>query len=202
MNLRRFNHALTGLIALVGFYIILSPFMPTVQLWLADSSPESRAPYAGALAALESSSASAAPDGNRLVIPSILLNEPIYESNTINAIADGGTWRRPASSTPFEPGNTVIVGHRFFGRNVSTFYHLEKVTAGEKIAVYWEDKEMIYQVEEVKVVSPEAVDIESRTKDTRLTLYTCTPIWTARERLVVIARPVDKIEDRGMEIIE
>ena len=112
------------------------------------------------------------------------------EGNSIAIISKGGTWRRPQSATPLDDGNTVIVGHRYYGSNVSTFYHLDKVLVGQKLALYWEGQEYLYEVTESKVVGPSAVEVEAPTQDKRLTIYTCTPIWTAKNRLVIIAKPL------------
>ncbi|HMT55527.1 MAG TPA: sortase, partial [Candidatus Saccharibacteria bacterium] len=133
---------------------------------------------------------------NRIVIPSIQLNEPIIESDSISAIKDGGTWRRPRSSEPAKDGNTVIVGHRYYGSNVSTFYHLDKVLPGQKLAIYWEGVEHVYEVTETKTVEASQVEIEAPTTEEQVTLYTCTPIWTAKQRLVVIAKPTKKEDNR------
>ena len=191
IKLRTFNNALSVLIVVLGIYIASSPFLPQLSYWLKDKSPEASAPYAGVLAdSVGSTSTTEKPQGNRIVIPSIQLDEPIVEANGIGAIKDGGTWRRPNTSTPTEDGNTVIVGHRFYGSNVSTFYHLDKVLPGQKLAIYWGGEEIVYEVIETKVVDATAVEIEAPTDERQLTLYTCTPIWTAKQRLVVIARPI------------
>ena len=191
MRLRTFNNLLSIVVIALGLYISISPFIPQIAYFARDKSPEASAPYAGVLAdSVGASDVTTAPKENRIVIPSIQLNEPIVESNTINAIKDGGTWRRPRSSDPTRGGNTVIVGHRFYGSNVSTFYHLDKVLPGQKLAVYWQGVEHVYEVVETKVVEANQVEIESSTTDERLTLYTCTPIWTAKQRLVVIAKPI------------
>jgi sortase A len=193
MSLRRFNNLLSILIIFLGLYISFSPFLPQIAYMFRDKSPEASAPYGGKLARSIGSTATAPlPKENRMVIPSIQLNEPVVESKSIAAIKDGGTWRRPNTSDPTKDGNTVIVGHRFYGSNTSTFYHLDKVKVGDKIALYWDEKELLYEVSETKVVEPEAVSIEAPTADKRLTLYTCTPIWTAKQRLVVIAHPIER----------
>lgn len=192
MNLRRFNNALSVIVVVLGLYICFAPFLPQIEYMLRDKSPEASAPYAGILAKSIGSNATAPPPKeNRIVIPSIQLNEPIVESSTIAAIKDGGTWRRPNTANPTMEGNTVIVGHRFYGSNTATFYHLDKVAVGDTIAVYWGEKELLYEVSETKVVAPEEVSIEAPTADKRLTLYTCTPIWTAKQRLVVIAHAIE-----------
>lgn len=191
MSLRKFNNILSAIVILLGLYIALSPFMPQIAYLLRDKSPNASAPYSGALAeSVGSSSTAQTPTENRIVIPSIQINEPIVESNTINSIKDGGTWRRPNTSSPNKDGNTVIIGHRFYGSNVSTFYHLDKVLVGQKLAIYWEGQEILYEVTEVKVVEATALEIEAPSSEKKLTLYTCHPIWTAKQRLVVVAKPV------------
>lgn len=199
MKLRRFNNVLSVIIIGLGLYIALTPFLPQIAYLLRDDSPEASAPYQGVLASsVGSTTQTAPPKENRLVIPSIQLDEPVVEANSIGAIKDGGTWRRPKTSNPVLGGNTVIVGHRFYGSNTSTFYHLDKVVVGEKLAVYWDGVEYVYEVTETKVVEADAVEIEKQTTDARLTLYTCTPIWTAKQRLVVIAKPIIT-EDGGVQ---
>lgn len=191
MTLRRVNNLLSVVVICLGLYIALTPFLPQIAFLLRDDSPEASAPYQGALAeSVGSTTQTAPPKENRLVIPSIQLDEPVVESNSIAAIKDGGTWRRPKTSNPVLGGNTVIVGHRFYGSNTSTFYHLDKVLVGQKLALYWDGVEHIYEVTETKVVEAEAVEIERNTDESQLTLYTCTPIWTAKQRLVVIAKPI------------
>jgi LPXTG-site transpeptidase (sortase) family protein len=194
-KLRKFNNFLSLIVVLLGLYIAIAPFLPQISFWLRNTSPEYVAPYAGELANSEDSNTSLPPPiDNRIVIPSIGINEPIKESNSIDSISSGGTWRRPNTATPEEYNNTVIVGHRYFGSEVSTFYHLDKVKIGELLAVYWNGKETLYEVTETKVVPANAVEIEASTTEKQLTLYTCTPLWTAKDRLVVIAKPVDSIK--------
>ncbi len=195
-TLRRFNNVLSLAVIIIGLYIAVTPFIPQVQYWLRDDSPEAVAPYAGELAQSEGSSSSAPiPAENRLVIPSIGINEPILEGSNIWTINEGGTWRRPNTSNPTEDSNTVIVGHRFYGSEVSTFYHLDKVEVGQKLALYWDQKEIVYEVTEKKIVDPSQVEIEAPTQEKQLTIYTCEPIWTAVNRLVIIAKPVDSADN-------
>lgn len=157
-----------------------------------DDSPEVIAPYAGELAnAVQSDTTQAPPQENRIVIPSIGLNEPIYDGNYISVIRDGGTWHRPQTVTPDEAGNSVIVGHRFYGSSVSTFYHLDKLQVDELFAVYWEGDEILYQITDKKIVEATATEIESPSDERKLTLYTCHPLWTSEQRLVIIAKPVE-----------
>jgi sortase A len=191
MTLRRFNNIFSIVVMLVGFYIAIAPFLPQLSYIFRDKSPEVTAPYVGNLAADEGSDTVVpVPLDNRIVIPVIGVDEPILEGSNIGIISSGGTWRRPNTATPKEPTNTVIVAHRYYGKNASTFYHLDKVTIGHRFAVYWEGEELLYEVVETKVVPATAVEIEAPTNERQLTLYTCTPLWTAKDRLVVIAKPI------------
>ena len=192
VSLRTFNNYLSVLVIALGLYLVATPFIPQFSFFLRDKSPEVVAPYSGKLASATGSGSSASPPlENRIVIPSIGVNEQIYEGSSIGVINNGGTWRRPNTARPPESDNTVIVGHRFFGDNVSTFYHLDKVEKGQYISVYWEGEEHFYQVTDKKIVDSARVEIENGTNSKQLTIYTCDPIWTATNRLVIIAKPVE-----------
>jgi sortase A len=192
ITLRRFNNGLSLIVIVLGLYIAVTPFIPQIQYWLRDDSPEVVAPYAGVLASSEGSEASAPPpQDNRIVIPSIGINEPILEGSGIWTISDGGTWRRPNTANPTDESNTVIVGHRFYGSEVSTFYHLDKVEIGQRLALYWDQQEIVYEVTDKKIVDPTQVEIEAPTPEKQLTIYTCDPVWTAVNRLVIVAKPID-----------
>ena len=62
---------------------------------------------------------------------------------------------------------------------------------GDEIFVDTRDDSFEYKVTEIKVVEPTDVEILDPTDDEQLTLYTCTPIYIATHRLVVIAKRID-----------
>jgi LPXTG-site transpeptidase (sortase) family protein len=191
LNLRTFNNFLSVIVVILGLYISVTPFIPELTYMFQDKSPEAKAPYAGELAKSEgSTSTDSIPQDNRIVIPSIQVNEPINEGANIWTINEGGTWRRPGTATPLDENNTVIVGHRFFGNNVSTFYHLDKVEVGHTLALYWEGEEILYEVADKSVVDETAVEIEGPSTRKKLTIYTCDPVWSAANRLVITAYPI------------
>lgn len=75
----------------------------------------------------------------------------------------------------------------------NTFYHLPKVKIGEKVFVLYEGTRYTYEVYNVEVVSDDSVEIEDATTTANiLTLYTCTPLWSAKDRHVVQARLVSE----------
>jgi sortase A len=127
------------------------------------------------------------PQDNRIVISKIAVDAPIVEGIDESALWKG-MWRRPNSSTPDKGGNTVITGHRFlYTTGPNTFFYLDKITVDDIIAVYWEGKEYDYMVYEITIVNPDRIDIEENTNESILTLYTCTPLWTSKTRLVIKA---------------
>lgn len=131
------------------------------------------------------------PAENTLVIPKIGVDTKIVEGATEAALYKG-VWRIPSGSSPEFGGNTVLTGHRFQYRppNNTTFYLLDKLTEGDEIIVFWNQKKYQYRVAETKVVANNDFSIQSATVDARITLYTCTPIFSTTKRLVVIAVPI------------
>lgn len=194
-RLRKFNLGLSVVTALLGVFLAVSPVLPNV-IFLFKKRTTQSAPYGGALQEVLNDAKNpdepppapvGIPDTNQLVIPSIFLNETILEGNTIGT-ADNGPWRRPLSGNPEAGGNTVIVGHRWTYRAArDIFFHLDKVAVGDPIALYWNKKEYIYKVTAISVVQPHEIWVEEQTDTPTVTLYTCTPVWSSRQRLVVRA---------------
>jgi LPXTG-site transpeptidase (sortase) family protein len=131
------------------------------------------------------------PEVNTLVIPKINVNIGIVEGETLLALKDGA-WRHPTSGKPGEGGNTVISGHRFrfLPPNNRTFYFLDKLEKGDDIIVYWEGVERLYQVEDIYEVLPNHTSILYKGDEEKLTIYTCTPLFTQSRRLIVEALPL------------
>jgi LPXTG-site transpeptidase (sortase) family protein len=108
-----------------------------------------------------------------------------------------GFWHLPTSTLPGERGNVVIIGHRFLNLppRKDTFFNLEDIKIGEEINIENEQGNLTYIVVETRVVQPNDVSIIQETEDYRLTLITCTPLWTSEKRFVVIAK-LDKLYKR------
>lgn len=180
------NNGLSIVVILMGLYIVLMPFLPQIAFWFKGGA---QYVYRGELSAgQDDSNLIEPPRDNRLVIPDLSLDEEVIEGGNLGVINDGGTWRRPNTSTPDKGGNTVIVGHRFTYAGASTFYHLDKMKPGQKFGVWWEGKEYVYEVFAKEVVPATQLRVENPTEEPIVTLYTCTPLWTAKDRLVVQAK--------------
>ncbi|MGH7196760.1 MAG: sortase [Candidatus Saccharimonadales bacterium] len=181
-SLRRFNDFLTGIAVLLGVYILLMPLLPQFTFWVTAQTG------VNAVKSIESKADPANfPDKSTLVIPKLNLETQIYEGESAKTLALG-VWRRPQTSTPDIGGNTVLAGHRFAYREKTPFYHLDKMSQGDEIIVYWDKARYSYKVTAIKEVKPTAVEIEADTDEPLLTLYTCTPLWTSERRLVVQAQ--------------
>jgi len=187
MKLARVNTLLLIAILLINGYVILLPFLPSILYLQDEHSPKAQAITKQATTDAPSSPAVAA-DAEQLLIPAMVFSEAVHEGKDMRVLREG-LWRLPYTSTPDKGGNTVIVGHRFTYTNPhGTLYHLDKVHVGDPIALLWHGKKYQYSVTEVKEVRPSQVEVEAPTKDPHLTIYTCTPLWNPKDRLVVVAK--------------
>ena len=125
---------------------------------------------------------------NRLTIPQIGIDMPVFLNDDVRTLIKGG-WMFPHTSTPDKSGNTVIFGHRFkFLPPIgNTFYSLDKLKVGEEFELSWQGQIYKYRVTESKVVEPTDLSVLNPTTSPRLTLITCSPLFTSKQRLVVIA---------------
>jgi len=184
--LRRCNTILSIVVLLLGLYIVCLPLLPNIAFW-AKKATHSSPPLVAQTINPQPNTPEIIPTENTLVIPSLNMQEVVHEGQTA-ATLRYGVWRRPQTSDPSKDSNTVIVGHRFtYTDPQGVFYSLDKVEAGDPIFMYWQGKKYTYSVTRVFVVPPTATEIERPTDKPRLTLYTCTPLWSAHDRLVVQA---------------
>jgi LPXTG-site transpeptidase (sortase) family protein len=126
---------------------------------------------------------------NSVKIAKIGVNMPIIKSESSEYGLSKGTWLVPNTSTPDQGGNTVLSGHRwkYLPPSKLTFYLLDKIEAGDIISVTWEGQDYYYRVRETKIVGKTAVHIQDPTDEPVLTLFTCHPVYSTENRLVVIA---------------
>ena len=187
LSLRNFNNLLTAVVGILSLYIIAAPYLPQFGWWIEHDSPiktivrPEKATKPPAEQAIK---------GDKLFIPSLDMEENVYGGGI--ASLSKGVWRVQKTSTPDKGGNTVLVGHRFTYKDpTGVFYHLDKVKKGDPITVHWQGKAYEYRATDIKVVPSTEVSVEDNTKDQQLTIYTCTPLWSVKNRLVVIAKPIE-----------
>lgn len=187
MTLRRFNNLLSLVIVVLAAYIFFLPIVPELSWWAKHSAPLISKPVSRHLPQQR-----VIPKDNRLVIPSIDLDQPIYEGQSIYTV-NKGVWIRPNASTPDHGSNTVMVGHRLTYTNPrGVFYFLDKIQLGDPIEVDWHGQAYIYKARQIVEASPQDTSVEAPSSSAELTLYTCTPLWSLKDRLVVIAMKVSQ----------
>lgn len=126
---------------------------------------------------------------NRLIIAGAGINMPLFLSDNDKVLSKGG-WMYSGNSTPDKGGNTVIFGHRWLYKPPiqNTFYNLDKVAIGDKFSISWKGTTYNYQVSDIKIVNPTDVYVLNPTDTHQITLITCTPLFSTKQRLVVIGK--------------
>ncbi|MCH8518855.1 class E sortase [Candidatus Gracilibacteria bacterium] len=150
------------------------------------------------------------PYENRVVIPKIGKNIPLVEVGTRNVDSvndlhdifmeelERGIVRYPGSALPGEAGNSFIFGHSsnfpwLPGDYNEVFALLDRLNVGDEVIVYYDQKKYVYKIREKDVVKPGDTSVlRNQNKDEKLiTLMTCWPVGTTRDRLLVIGELVE-----------
>lgn len=148
-------------------------------------------------------------DENRLIIKKIGVDAPIIVTNSEKEGLAKGVWLYPNGKKPNEPGNVIISGHRYkyLPPNSVTFYSLDKIGKGDEIIVTWNKDKYIYKVNQTKIVEPNDRTVVVQTDQNIITLITCHPLFTSKQRLIVIGelkaiQLLDSDEDKLADIDE
>lgn len=154
--------------------------------------PQSQSLYA-------SSTYKPAADSVKVTIPSINVDAPVvYDETSTNEAKVQLALRRGVvhygnSALPGQVGNIVILGHSSGqawapGDYKFVFTLLDKMAVGDRIMLDYKGTRYIYRVAETKVVAPTDISVTHPTTDSQLTLITCTPVGTSKNRRVVVAK--------------
>ncbi|MGH2810022.1 MAG: class E sortase [Actinomycetota bacterium] len=128
-------------------------------------------------------------DGIALIkIPKIALEKVVVEGGGLDEI-DPQLKRGPGHITgtalPGRQGNSVISGHRTtYG---APFFRLDELNRGDLIEIQDKTAAYTYRVIDKKIVLPTDLSVIVPTADARLTLTTCHPRYSARQRLIIVA---------------
>jgi sortase A len=124
----------------------------------------------------------------RLRIPSIEIDEIVVEGVSARELAVGAG-RYPTSAPIGTSGATAIAGHRTGWGD--PFLRLDELDRGDTIALVTRGTRFVYRVTRSIVVDPDdrwVLDGDPRSDSAQqLVLTTCTPIYTARDRLIVFS---------------
>ena len=117
-------------------------------------------------------------------IPAIGVDKVVVEGVGTNALKKG-PGHYSGTPLPGQSGNAAIAAHRTtYG---APFYDLDALEENDLIYVTTTQGAFQYRVFDSFVVQPSEVWVLNNTADDRLTLTTCHPRLSARERLVVLA---------------
>jgi sortase A len=132
----------------------------------------------------------------RIVIPDINIDVVVVEGTTASALR-AGAGHYPSTPLPCEIGNVAIAGHRTtYGR---PFHNVDLLKPGSEITLRTPIGNCTYKVTRAPFpVSPTQTEILTNTPDeATLTLTTCHPKGSARQRLVIKATLVRSDLDKA-----
>lgn len=124
-------------------------------------------------------------DGIALIrIPKIGVDHVVVEGIGVEVLKKG-PGHYPATAFPGHFGNVVISGHRTtYG---APFYKLDELVIGDEIKLVDREGTYRYAVTESKIVAPTDLSVVTPSTEARLTLTTCHPRFSARQRLIIVA---------------
>lgn len=189
---KRANRVVFAAIFIINGYIIAAPLAPNAWYWWQTRDNAQTQKLSQKITETPKNTTNPAPLPDELIIPKMLVDTPIVEGPMKDSfnLLNKGAWHLPISSSPDRGGNMVIAGHRFsYTGPRGIFYYLNKLVPGDDIGIRWQGTMYQYVVQSTRTVAATEISVQQPTTDTRLTLYTCTPLWNPVNRLVVVATP-------------
>jgi sortase A len=118
----------------------------------------------------------------QLRIPKIGLRATVVEGVGLDQLKRGpGHYQE--TPLPGQKGNAAIAGHRTtYG---APFHNVDKLANGDQIIVKTLQGEFVYEVDSIKIVRPDEVDVLADKGDNRITLTACHPKYSARQRIII-----------------
>ena len=172
---------LAGAVGLLGYPLYTNFYQGRVQDRLTDelASPELQEKYRQRRIEVGDSL-------TRIQIPKLNVDTIVVEGTTASALR-AGAGHYPSTPLPCENGNVGIAGHRTtYGK---PFANLDQLKEGDTIILTTPIGTCTYEVSKKPfIIAPTNLDVIADTPTTReLTLTTCHPKHSARQRLVIKA---------------
>lgn len=120
----------------------------------------------------------------RLIIPRLRVNEKMYMGISDREF-DIGVGKWPGTPRAGQLGNLVIGGHRTSGSR--PFYNVDKLRRGDVITVVEGKKRVRYKVTNKMIVKPTAMWITKQSNTSTLTLFSCHPKGSTKQRYIIRA---------------
>jgi sortase A len=146
----------------------------------------------------------AVPNANaqpEVIIPKIQVNAPIvtnvgsYKEADVHKGLENGVVHYWQTADPGQNGNIVLFGHSSGqvwapGHYKFVFTLLDKLSKNDLIMIDFKGTRYMYRVTDTKIVPPTDFSVVQPTDYPQLTLITCTPVGTSKNRLIVHAKQV------------
>jgi len=157
-----------------GLYILYNSFSPVIPDFTVDTQAATK----------KLSTEQPMVGEDRIYMPQINVDIPIVEvtagETEAQALDKGAIHRAPESGNPKDGGNYVIAAHRFTlgltpaqTRAKSPFYHINEMEVGDQIYIDYSGTRYAYKIFKKEIVAATAVEIERRTDEPQLTVYSC-----------------------------
>lgn len=137
-------------------------------------------------------------DDNRIIIPKIGVD--IAYAPGAASLDRGAQWRYPENGSPDKGGNFIIAAHRFSIQPTpqstvekSPFYNIDKLAVGDKIIVDHLGNRYAYEINKVFDAQSTEVEVEAKSTEPKLTLYSCELGGAKAGRVVITASPMGKV---------
>lgn len=191
---------LLGLVAALLIFGTLNSqwLLAQAQYRLYDPLPESYASTSAAAAAASQPDPAAAPE---LIIPKLSVRAPIifessYKESKVQLALRKGVVHYGTTAEPGKNGNSVIIGHSSGqlwapGDYKFVFTLLDKLQPGDTVTINYKGTRYLYRVQGSKIVPPTDFSVLDQTSQPTLTLITCTPVGTSKNRLIVSALQIE-----------
>jgi sortase A len=148
-----------------------------------------------------------APDpsaGDQIIIPAIdstapIIFEPSTDEKAVEKALLTGVDHYGGTANPGQTGNSVIFGHSSgqlwsSGKYKYIFTLLNKLKPGDQIIIDYQGKRYIYKVTSSDIILPTNLSVlNQNVHKPTLTLITCSPVGTNRNRLVVHADQISPV---------
>jgi len=121
----------------------------------------------------------------RIQIPAINVDAPIVQGDGWEQLKKGVA-QHIGSADPGQDGNVVLSAHNDVYGEI--FRYLDRLSPGDQIILYTQQRQFTYIVDRTVLVEPTAVEVMASTGSPTVTLISCYPYLVDKQRIVVFAR--------------
>jgi sortase A len=128
----------------------------------------------------------------RIEIPKIDVDKIVVAGVAVSDLRKG-PGHYPQTPMPGQVGNSAIAGHRTtYG---APFFRIDELVPGDTIVVTTVQGRFRYLVTESLIVKPTDFSVLDQTPDATLTLTSCNPRYSSRQRIIIKARLDTSVQD-------